>query len=62
MKDVMEYSLDMVLNKMTALLIIDMQNDFVHNRGVFAQSGIEVRQYQLLVDRKSTRLNSSHWE
>lgn len=37
------------MNKSTALLIIDMQNDFVHHRGVFSQSGFEVGQYQVII-------------
>jgi len=44
-----DYSLEMVTSKSTALLIIDMQNDFVHHRGVFSQSGFEVGQYQAII-------------
>ncbi|MCM3635731.1 cysteine hydrolase [Paenibacillus camelliae] len=44
-----EYTLETVMKKSTALLIIDMQNDFVHHRGVFSQSGFEVGQYQTII-------------
>ncbi|MFF2484594.1 cysteine hydrolase family protein [Paenibacillus sp. NPDC058071] len=44
-----DYNLNVVMNVPTALLIIDMQNDFVHDRGAFAQSGYSVKPYQAII-------------
>jgi len=43
------YTLERVLAEPTALLIIDMQNDFVHERGIFAQSGYRVSGYWSII-------------
>ncbi|WP_163538467.1 cysteine hydrolase [Gracilibacillus sp. YIM 98692] len=36
------------LEKRSALMIIDMQNDFVNEQGAFAKSGVDVKRYQAL--------------
>jgi Amidases related to nicotinamidase len=43
------YTLEFVLAEGAALLVVDMQNDFVHDRGAIAQAGNRVDQYQRLV-------------
>ncbi|MFS0726822.1 cysteine hydrolase family protein [Paenibacillus sp. 1P07SE] len=44
-----KYTLEKVLQEPAALLVIDMQNDFVHERGAFAQSGYRVAGYQAII-------------
>lgn len=43
------YNLAAVLEESAALLIVDMQNDFVHDEGAFSKSGSRVAQYQALI-------------
>ena len=43
-----------------ALLIIDMQRDFLEPGGFGAILGNDITQVRGTIDRKSTRLNSSH--
>ncbi|MCR2805696.1 cysteine hydrolase [Paenibacillus soyae] len=43
------YTLGTVMGEPAALLIIDMQNDFVHDKGVFAQAGYDVKRYQAII-------------
>ncbi|WP_020617982.1 cysteine hydrolase family protein [Paenibacillus daejeonensis] len=49
MADQSNYNLERVLSEPAALLVIDMQNDFVHERGAFAQSGYRVSGYQAII-------------
>jgi ureidoacrylate peracid hydrolase len=43
------YSVQSVHQEATALFVIDMQNDFVHERGAFALGGYSVSGYQRIV-------------
>ncbi|MBB6636500.1 cysteine hydrolase family protein [Cohnella thailandensis] len=43
------YTLESVLEEGAALLVVDMQNDFVHDRGAVALAGNRVKHYQRLV-------------
>lgn len=49
MSEYTEYSLTNVLKEKTALMIIDMQNDFIHEKGVFAQYGYDTSMYSGIV-------------
>jgi ureidoacrylate peracid hydrolase len=43
------YDLLALLREPTALLVIDMQNDFVHDEGAFSHAGFDVGPYQALI-------------
>lgn len=51
------YTLQVVMDEPTALLVIDMQNDFVHNKGAFAQSGYAVKGYQAIIPAMKNLIN-----
>lgn len=43
------YTPEIALQEQTALFVIDMQNDFVHQEGAFGRAGYDVMKYQRLV-------------
>ena len=50
---------DLYRKKRQALVVVDMQNDFVANDGAFAKSGFEVNRYQLLESSIAQAISSA---
>jgi ureidoacrylate peracid hydrolase len=53
------YTLEAVLDEPTALLIIDMQNDFVHDKGAFALAGYAVKGYHAILPAMKRLIGSA---
>ena len=42
-----------------ALLVVDLQNDFVHGEGAFAQMGVDVSMFQQVISRVNALIDAA---